>query len=225
MVRASKNRASKKNPKFHTRASIERVRGHVYYYDVAIVSGTSQYILGVHPLAFVSSRLALYADMYEGYRFNSLRVSFCKTNGDKNIGVAYRPMTAVAVAPTTFHQVSEIDRFIMDFPGNTVARSLTVTAPELKGEKLWYDCADVQDNCGALFVSVYDPATSLAVAQHFTIMIEWIVDFYGPVDPAVTMEKLRVKTITDTDDDEDIIPVIPPHHSKIVADVLSRRKH
>jgi len=170
------------------------LRGHHTYQNTSIVSGTAQLAFGFQPLLFQSGRLLEFAGIYEKYRVKKLKFTFCLAGDGSNIWLGYIPTVSIDNSPLTAPLVSECDKFRMSVPGTTFPTSLKLNAADLHGSQDWYDTTVASGEAsspGAVFVTVYSASTGLAKAALFTLFVEWEYEFYGPVNQAITISRLR----------------------------------
>ncbi len=179
--------------------SVQKMWGHVLFLSDTVVGSSLQRVVGVHPRNMQDDRLIAYADMFEGYRFEALTFEFLGGSGD-GISLSYRPMLTVDATPVNVEQVSNIDRNAITWPQQTRPARLSISRAELSGEKPWFDTTNTSDTCGAFFVSAFNSAGA-TVAIDVQIKISYRVGFYGPVDPAITLARLR-DLARDTPEDE-----------------------
>lgn len=182
--------------------SFTTVRGHNIFTSTSIVSGSSQFTLGLHPRLIQSNRATSYADMFETFRWDSFKIHFCLAGSGSNIGVSYAPGFVLDSAPINFASLTETDHFAMSYPGLTTPRVLTIQRSDLKGQIDWYDTTSTASTLpGFLTVSVLSSGTNLAVAQVFLLYFEWQMTLYGPQNPALTMLRLKEKVIRELEDE------------------------
>jgi hypothetical protein len=193
------------------------LRGHHTYQNTSIVTGTAQLSFGFQPLLFQSGRLLEFAGIYEKYRVRKLKFTFCLAGTGANIWLGYLPTVRVDNLPLTAPLVSECDKFRMSVPGVTYPVTLRLNESDLHGSQDYYDTTTAgaeESTPGTMIVTVYSASTGLAVAALFTLFVEWEYEFYGPVNQALTISRLRERLAQIEDSESDTESVIVTRKKK-----------
>lgn len=169
------------------------VRGHNAFTGTSSADGSPQQTFPLHPDSLQSGRLVDFVECFECFKALRIRIHFCLAGNGANIGVAYRPGLSIDTPPSSFAHIVDTDCFAMSYPGLTTPRVLNVPVSEAKGEKEWYSTSDNTDVPGHFWVSVLSAATNAATSQVFFLFVEWEFAFYGPVNRAVTLDRMRTQ--------------------------------
>jgi hypothetical protein len=189
----------------------ETVRGHSTFRVLGAAEGLAQTVVEVHPRLMQSNRLITYADIFENFRVLRLELTGLDTDsaqligGGVKVGFAYVPGELIDAFPTSFDQVSELDHAAWGFPGQTVLVHLKLPTGILAGSKMYYSTTVTTDAPGSLVLcAVSNQGRSLA--DFLTFRLDYVFQFYGRTDPAVTMKRLvndlRKQQLDDSSDSE-----------------------
>jgi hypothetical protein len=181
-------------------AGTEVVSGHSVITAATIVSGAPQTNIKLHPLLLGSSRLQLYADMFEGFRVLSFRVTFLQGHetgafaGDAPGLVGYVPMQKLDTVPISSAQVSNLDHMATAFYQQSVPVALKLNPAILRGDKEYYDTTVATDGPGFLVFCVTNNVSGVAAVGSLKVRFDWRFEFYGRTDPAVTLNRQFLRT-------------------------------
>lgn len=159
-----------------------------------IIDGTAQLVLALAPVNF-GTRAAAVADLYRLFRFTSLRAHFLHASTVTEYGiVAFSPGILVASQPTTFAEVSQMEKLAIVMPGQTTVSTLALGRKELSGIVPWYETV------GAATEPLLDTQGQIVIASHFngvctadtlTVRWEFTIEFAGRLPAAASLQRLR----------------------------------
>jgi hypothetical protein len=162
------------------------------------------------------------ADMYEGFKCVHFEAEWCSPDGPTGLIVAFRPMLLLDTTPVSAGETSLIDRMAMTWPTQTTPERLKLSARELAGEKPFYDTTDPNDHPGIIVISA--PADDgIAQVTDFTLKLTYKFLFYGPVDPANTIARIK-REIAEAMKSEGEIQLIDESDSDPVPRLAVHRK-
>jgi hypothetical protein len=174
------------------RARKNRVRDTVRWVQVynTVVTGTEQYNDIVAPTggALSATRLTDLVGLFSRFRMHSLTGRFLKAVSANEYGaIGYiQGDEQSGLDLDTLALVSQCDKFVMAFDGQTIPAVFRLSRRDLMGTQPWYKTGIVGD-IGRLYVCAHNGGT--ATADVLAVQWELDIEFDGDVPPSASLSR------------------------------------